>query len=169
WEDIDLRNNLRNGSEIRKTAKTHLADFLDHGELVEQIFRIDENREGRNQAEEKEIQREEVVQRLRGILENVEEPDSTLILTSDSKDWLDGKGKSGIFPIGARDQLRQEFHHPFEVDTVLRVKGLEARTVIAFILDTRNAPEEWKRKRAHQLAYMAATRATHELFLFWVT
>ncbi len=161
WEaPFQLKNNLRNGSSIRRLAREFLGSLVG-ADAAESMMGLDQNREGKNHAPDpKTIPASAIVGELEKVLGRREAPDSTLILSSDSRDWLrGGKGRTpGIFPPS----------HADGVETALRAKGLEAKVVVAFLRDDRNHEKPELRELAWRRAYLAATRATHAFYLFWV-
>lgn len=169
WEEpFILKNNLRNGDEIRRLAREELG-FLIGTEAAEEKMRVDAHREGKNRAPKpKVISKGEILGELKRVMGTAEARGNTLVLTSDSNDWLKGvaSARSGIFPVSeARPMVGDS--KSVRIETVLRSKGLEAKVVVAFLRDERESADHL-RKACAQKAYLAATRATNAFYLFWV-
>lgn len=169
WEEpFVLKNNLRNGDEIRRLAREELG-FLIGAEAAEEKMLLDSHREGRNRAPTpRVISKGEILKELGRVMGSAEAKANTLVLTSDSNDWLKGvaSSRTGIFPVSEARPLLAE-SKGVRVETVLRSKGLEAKVVVAFLRDEREGADHL-RKACAQKAYLAATRATNAFYLFWV-
>ncbi len=169
WEEtFVLKNNLRNGDEIRRLAREELG-FLIGSEAAEEKMRVDAHREGKNRAPKpKVISKGEILGELKRVMGTAEAKANTLVLTSDSNDWLKGvaAARAGIFPVSEARPIVGD-SQSVRVETVLRSKGLEAKVVVAFLRDQREGADHL-RKACAQKAYLAATRATNAFYLFWV-
>jgi hypothetical protein len=158
-----LKKNLRNGPPIRRAALDFLSRLTPD---APGILCVDEHGEGESHAPEPvEIDSSQIRSVVETILADERNPESALVLTTDTQDWLE-RGEAGsyppVFPHEARDAIRAK-HPGVLLDTVLRVKGLEAQVVIAFLRRKGRNSESEIRK-----AYIAATRATRAFYLFWV-